>query len=148
MTKHPTIWYVIADGAHARVIQRNGQKFVSVTELASIDAHKNASDFGSDSPGRSVESMGTTRHAIEPRSNPKDRAKRDFAHLVAQTINEGANAGSFAQWGLVALPDTLNAIKEALNPLATTLLAGEEHKDLVKLPEAELRERLVALVGD
>ena len=156
MITQPVVWYVVADGASARVLQRTGHVFVPVSEFVSAEAHQDARDLASDGLGRGFESVGfksgdlksggASRHAIEPRSNPKQRAQLDFAHLIAGEINRGAVLDSFSQLVLVALPDTLHSIKEKLDPIAIFRLIAEESKDLIKLPEKELRDRLT-LIG-
>jgi protein required for attachment to host cells len=146
MSKQDTIWFVIADGASARMLCRTEDGFAPVSALASVDAHHESSDLGTERPGRSVESGGSgVRHAIEPRSDRHEKAKLDFAHEVAETVNEAAEHGRFTALVLVALPKTIHAIKEKLNAHAAARLVAELPHDLVKLPENELRDRLAAI---
>ncbi|HVJ55873.1 MAG TPA: host attachment protein [Aliidongia sp.] len=137
-----TTWFVVADGGSARIIALTAGGFVSVSALASSDARHRSSDLGSDHPGRVFESAGHGRHAIEPRTDPRQHAKIEFARQVAGMVNDGARSGLCARLVLVAPSLVLRAIREALDPGAAAMLAGEHAKDLVKLPEAELRERL------
>lgn len=145
MSKHDKIWFVVADGANARVLCRSADGFADVTSMASIDAHHRTSDLGSERPGRSVESSGSARHAIEPHSDPQERAKLDFAHEVAAAVNDAAERGDFTALVLVGLPKTVHAIKEKLDHAAASRLVAEHPHDLVKLPETALRDRLGAL---
>ena len=146
MVTQSVVWYVVADGASARVLQRTGHVFVPVSEFVSAGARQDAHDPGSDDWNPGFESMATSLHDIGPHDNPRQRAHIDFAHLIAGEINRGAALNSFSQLVLVALPETLRNIREKLDPIATFRLIAEESKDLIKLPEKELRERLT-LVG-
>jgi protein required for attachment to host cells len=142
MTKHLKTCYIVADGEHARVLLHDGRHFTQLRAFDSASAHQDSSDMGSERPGRSVESMGTGRHAIEPRSDPKSRAKTSFAHQIAQIANQAAAEGAFDQLVLVAPPHCLNDIKPALDAAVAAMLVGEDPKDLVKLPTTELHARL------
>jgi protein required for attachment to host cells len=142
MSRQPVTWYVVADGAHARMLVHGDDGFTDVTSLDSIDAQHDSSDLGSDRPGRAVESSGVERHAVEPHTDLQKRAKREFGHVVAEVVNEAAERGAFAQFVLVAPPKTIHAIKEALTGAAAEMLVAEQPKDFIKLSEKELRDRL------
>ncbi|HEV2303344.1 MAG TPA: host attachment protein, partial [Stellaceae bacterium] len=106
-----------------------------------------ARDLGADRPGRAFESAGGARHAVAPRTDPHRRAKTDFAQILAEEIVRARQQGAFDRLALVAPPPILAAIKEHLDAECERRLDGELAKDLTKLPEAELRRRLVDL-GD
>jgi len=145
MSRQPKTWFVVADGAHLRILVRDGDGFAAVTASSSADAHHASSDLGSDRPGRSFEGGGTAHHAIEPHSDPHLRAKRGFAHSVADAVNDGLHRHAFVQWVLVAPPKTMQAIKEVLDTAAAAKLVAEDPKDLTGLPEGELRDRLAEI---
>ncbi len=143
MTEQPTFLYVVADGAHARLIQRAGAAFAALTAFSSADAHRDSSDLGSDRPGHGHESVGTARHAIEPRHDLHDLAKLAFAGEVADKIRELARDAGFDRLVLVAPTHTLQEIERQLGSALAAKVAGRCAKDLVKLPELELRGRLM-----
>src|SRR5258708_5520972 len=142
MRRHLTTWYVIADGAHARVVARRDGRFETVTALDSATAHLRAGDLGSDRPGRVSESSNTAHHAIEPRSDRHQRSKTDFAHLLASQVTEAARQHEFDHLVLVAPPKILHEIKEHLDGTIAVKLVAELAKDLTKLPGDELHNRL------
>jgi protein required for attachment to host cells len=145
MGKHSVTWFVVADGASARLLSRGEDGFAAVSAITSIDARHESSDLGSERPGRTIESGGSGRHAIQPRSDLHEQAKLDFARATAETVNEAAKHGAFDRLVLVALPKTLHAIKLGLDDPALARLVAEHPHDLVKLPEGELRDRLSAI---
>lgn len=147
MQKNPIVWFVIADGARARILSYRTADgvFERVTDLASATAHLSSKDLGSDKPGRAFESVGRTRHAIEEKSDFHEKGEVEFAGTIAQGINEAATKGEFQLLGLVAQPRFIHAIKSSLRKEAAAKLFAEMPKDLTKLPEGELRERLLSL---
>ena len=147
MTKKQTTWFVVADGGHARIIQRNQDGFSPVSSMSSIDAQHESKDLGTDKPGRTQDSVGGARHSIEPRSDPHELAKQAFAHEVAAAVNAGAQRNAFARLLLVALPKTLHSIKAGLTGAATARLIGEHAKDFVKLPDRDLHDRLAEIAS-
>lgn len=145
MTQLNSICYVVADGAHARVLLRTGEGFGQAAEMVGADAHRQARALSSDRPGRAFDSAGAGRHAMEPRSDPKELAKRGFAQEVAETVNAAARQDEFGRLVLVAPPKIAFAIKQALTSEAASRLAAEQHADLANLPEGELLDRLAGI---
>jgi hypothetical protein len=60
--KRPTIWYVVADGGRARILQKRGRQgdrqeaFDTRQELVSGNLHRHTSELGTERPGRVRES--------------------------------------------------------------------------------------------
>ena len=112
MKRSPKAWFVVADGARARILARRPDgSLATVCEVDAATAHSRARDLGSDRPGRAHESTGAVRHAVEPPSDPHDKAKHDFAHLLAEQVNEAAARDEFVALSLVAPSPILAEIK-------------------------------------
>ena len=127
------------------MLTRSEAGFARVGGLDNIDEHERAHELGSDRPGCSFDSAGAGRHMMEPRTDPHLRAKLAFAEQVAESVNAGAGQDTFSRFVVVAPSKIAAAIRRALSGEAASRLAAEHHADLVKLPEAELRDRLSAL---
>jgi protein required for attachment to host cells len=142
--KQPTVWFLIADGEHARIVVPRPVKgqFRMQRAFDSAAAHKRAADLGTDRPGRVFESATTARHAVVPRSDPHELEKLRFAEAVAKQINEEARGGAFDRLVLVAPAHALNAIREKLSPEAHAKVVGSVMKDLVRLSDADLSPHL------
>lgn len=148
MSALPTSWFVVADGGRAHILARRPDGgFETVSEIDASEAHSRSRDLGSDRPGRAYESAGGARHGIEPRSDPHDKAKNEFARMVAELVNEAGARDEFAALALVAPSHVLAAIKDHLDDRAAGRLAGELARDLTKLPHNQLFERLAAIVA-
>ncbi len=135
---------VVADGGHARFLMPRGRPWSYVTQdaLDSLALHRKAAEFGSDAPGRSFESASPTRHAIQPRQDPHEQAKHDFAGTVAQAINAGIDEALFDHFLLVALPPVLADIQAGLSSKAKAKLIGTLAKDLAKTPDREIADHI------
>lgn len=142
-------WIVIADGAQARVFENHGPG-KGLTALPSEEMHKiprPSRAIAADRPGRSHDRMGPGRHAMEPPTDPHREEKRRFADLLAEHLNEAAQAGSYDRLILVAAPKTLGDLRKALGKDAAAKLDGELDKDLTKVPEHELPGHLNGMIA-
>jgi len=142
--KTPVTWYVIADGQRAHIVTRRAERpgYDLVLALDSADAHRKSSELGTAAPGHVQESVGGARHGIEPKVDLHRKAKVEFAETVAGCLNEAAARQEFDRLVLVALAPTASALRKALASEAEAKIAGELHKDLTKVPDAELAHHL------
>jgi protein required for attachment to host cells len=113
-----------------------------VAEIVSAVAKRSTRDLGSERPGRVFESATATRHAIESASDLHQKGKTEFAQMIAEQVDTAAKAGGSDSLALVAPARVLREIKTALGGEAAARLRATLAKDLTKLPEAELCDRL------
>lgn len=144
MSRRKEIWYVIADGAKARIVQRDqgSGAYRTVRWLHSDMARLKSSELVSDRPGRVMESSSTTRHAATPRHDPHLEAKLAFARETAERINHACQAGELDGFVLVAPSRTLGEIRKHLASTTHIKLATELAKDLTPVPDGDLGKHL------
>jgi protein required for attachment to host cells len=116
--KQPTVWVVIADGAHAAVltpakVQGRFQEVEAIKAPPYPHAHQSHAPI----------------HNLDP------AAKAHFARDIAKWLD--TTAASFDQLVLVAPGHTLHDLRGALGHVAAGKLVDTETKDIVKLPIAE-----------
>ena len=142
-------WIVIADGAFARVLESHGpaQRLAPVEAMSMAGDHRASHEIRADRPGRTNESVGPTRHAIEPASDPHRELKRTFAEHVVDMLSTRLAAASFDRLVLVAPPKTLGDLRAALTPALRSILHAEVAKDLIKTPQIEIAAHLKDVVG-
>jgi protein required for attachment to host cells len=139
MPRHHRLWFVIADGGHARFVQPAGDNALHTTQtLDDTTVHKRDHDAVSDQAGQTFESESPGRHAFATRQSPHEQEKMRFAHVVARRIKEEFAADSFNELVVVAPSHVLNELTGAIDPLARAKLIGTLAKDLVKVPDNEL----------
>lgn len=141
-------WILIADASRAKVLlyRGPGHKLKTVEGMSLAFDHKQASDILSDKPGRSFESIGATRHAVSPRSDPERLEEKRFAHEIAERLDTEARNASFERLIVVAPPTMLGDLRQALTPRLTHLLGATLDKDLTKTPEAKLAAHLASVL--
>ncbi len=143
----PTVtWILIADGAHARLFANRGPgKGVEQLQVINGD-HRPDSELVRDSLGRSFESVGDTRHAITPRTDPHRELKRDFAKHLGKVLEQGLAKKAYDRLVLVAPPSALGDLRAALSEPVKHAIYAELDKDLVKTPTDNLAEHLGAVM--
>lgn len=141
-------WILIADGARARVLVHRGVALglEPVEGMAMTFDHRRARDIGSDKPGRSFESVGATRHAVSPHTDPERNEEKRFAHEIAERLDKEAERVSFDRLVLVAPPTMLGDLRNALTPRLSALVSATLDKDLTKTPEKKLAQHLAEIL--
>jgi protein required for attachment to host cells len=143
-----TLWIVIADGEHARILQPDADNELrTLRSLDSAAAHQRSRDLGSDRPGRSFESAASARHAVGERHDLHQMEKDRFVHLVADTLNEAAAYSEFDELVLVAPARALHELRSGLDGNTVRKLIGTLEKDLVKTPDHEMAPHVQEWVG-
>ncbi|WP_420848022.1 host attachment protein [Nitratireductor luteus] len=146
--KKPRTWILVADGAKARIVR----KLACDTEIGErLDdliyevEHKPLRQIMSDRPGRSFESCGARRSAIEYHSDPvRDRQVR-FALMLSEHLQDRHTAGQFDRLAIVAEPRMLGILRQLLPQTLKELVVSEIGKDLTKLPADKLHTALAGL---
>lgn len=135
--------YVVADGGRARLAERTeAGAFKTRWAVESPDIHSAGRDLVSDAPGRSFESAGATRHAIEPRVDPRDKAEDAFVRSVARRLNGDADVLAAAHLVIAAPARVLGALREGLSRDVTSKIRHAIPKDLTKVPDHALSPHL------
>ncbi len=137
-----TIWLFVADGARASLfaVDRRERRLVPLEEWADDAASGKGQDLMADRPGRTFDSGGQGRHAMEPTTAPKRVAKERFLAMLADHLNAGAKRQAFDELHLVAAPRALGELREQLHQTVLERLASEQAKDLTPLSHAELED--------
>jgi protein required for attachment to host cells len=147
--KPTTTWILIADGARARIFANHGPgKGIEAVKGAEFDGdHRPDREIMSDRPGRAFESVGATRHAIQPHHDPHRELKRTFSERLAALLEEQLSAKAYDRIVLVAPPVTLGDLRSALSDHVKAAVCAELGKDLTKTPMAELPQHLGAVLA-
>ena len=148
MAKHGNQYIVIADGGHARFVRPQADNGLRTEEaLDSAALHKQTRDLVSDRAGRAFDSSSPARHALAARSDARTLEKGRFARLVGEKICTAAAGGGFDELVLVAPSRILIELEATLDAGTRARLVGRLAKDLVGVPDHELRPHLRHWVG-
>ena len=142
-------WILLADGTRARIVCNSGpgKGLQEVRGMEFEGDNVRSGDLMADRPGRTFDSAGSHRHAMEPHSDPQREAKRSFAAELVARLQEQLQAQAFDRLVLVAAPATLGDIRKALPKPLLGVVYGEIPKNLVHVPNQELGDHLVDVLA-
>ncbi len=119
-----------------------------VARISDPAAHLHDRDLMSDRPGRSYESVGGARHAIERENDPRQREAVRFARRIARRLDEARRKNEYEQLIVVAGPAFLGLMREEMSRPTRERVVHEIHKDLVHSPAKALRKHLPASAAE
>lgn len=137
-------WILVADAARARIFLNDGPGH-GITELTERGVERDlkpSRDINADRPGRTFDSGGQGRHAMEPSTDPNRHQKFNFAKDVASMIAKAHHARSFDRLVMIAPPATLGDLRRALPKTVAGAIYGEIAKDLTQLSAKDLAGHL------
>jgi|SRR5574338_838548 protein required for attachment to host cells len=141
-----TVTYIlVADGARARLYANHGvgkglQPVSGATHRA--DLHHHDREILADKPGRSYNSVGQRRSAMEPQTEWHRFEKHKFAREMAKVLDSAAAGKAFDRLILVAPPATLGDLRTELGDATRKMVTAELPKDLTRHAEQELPQHL------
>lgn len=146
-----TVTYVlVADGARARIYANHGvgkglQPVSGATHKA--DLHHHDREILSDRAGRTHNSVGNARSAMESPTEWHRFEKHRFAREMAKVLDAAAASKSFDRLILVAPPATLGDLRMELGEATRKMVSAELPKDLTRHAEHELPHHLGAVLA-
>ncbi|NIA70333.1 host attachment protein [Pelagibius litoralis] len=142
-------WIVVADGAHARILENDGPG-KGLTPLTAEETNRTprpSREIDADRPGRTHDRMGPGRHAMEPPSDAHRNEKRRFAEDLAQQLNTAVLRHRYDRLILIAPAKTLGDLRRSLNKEATARIHGELPKDLTPIADGDLADHLAEVIA-
>ena len=136
-------WVVVCDGTKALVLENIGDDVFP--NLKTREVHDKPSprihEQGSDAPGRSFQSVGTARSAME-QTDWHEQAEHEFLDRLAARLDAAVKTGETKSLIIVAPPRALGVIRNSYSQNLRAALRAEIDKDLVKLPLHKIEEQL------
>ncbi|MGI9426482.1 MAG: host attachment protein [Hyphomicrobiaceae bacterium] len=147
MMKPTRTWILIADGARARVLLNEGpgKGITAVDGMNFTGSHAATRDIMADKPGRSFESVGDTRHALQNPSDPHQLLKQQFVDRIAAIMTEHQSA--YDSLIIVSPPATLGMIRKALSKAVANKVKSELGKDLTHTTNTEIAAHLEGVLA-
>lgn len=133
-------WVVVTDSRRARIFEvapdRSALK--EVDDLVNTASHEPVAD----SRGHGFDGRGGTRHGMESKTLPKEHDMALFAHELSRFLQREFAANHFKELVLVAAPDWLGQLREALHDSVLAVLKPSIPKNLTLSPVSELLDHL------
>jgi protein required for attachment to host cells len=140
-------WVVVCDGRKALILENAGDGMFPNLQVREVREHSDAKthEQGTDKPGRSINSVGQARSAVE-QTDWHDEAERAFLQDLAGRLDAALGAGSAKSLIVVAPPRALGMLRAAYSPALQKAVRTEIDKDFVKLPVHEIEKHLAGKV--
>lgn len=142
---HPGEWVVVCDGAKALVLENVGDEMFPNLKTKEIYQQEDPAthEQGADKPGRSFQSVGTARSAME-QTDWKEQGEQRFLEKLATRLDAAVRAGEVKSLVIAAPPRALGALRQVYTPTLRQALAAEIDKDMVKMPVHQIEKHLAA----
>jgi protein required for attachment to host cells len=136
-------WVIVADGSRARFFQRNKDRTLEEFDaMVSPEQRLREGDLASDRAGRTFDSRGSGRHAMEPAHSARDHAADVFAQHLAEHIEDARVAGYLDRLVLIAPPKFLGKLRSSLCANALALVVHSVDKELTTASTEEVAGHL------
>ncbi len=138
-------WVVVCDGAKALILENAGDATfpnLKTREVYEQDVAK-THEQGTDAPGRSVNSVGSSRSAME-QTDWHDQAEQRFLVDLAKRLDAAVTAGETKSMIVIAPPRALGVLRQAYPNGLREAVKAEIDKDYVKMPVHEIEKHLAA----
>ena len=118
-------WVVVCDGAKALILENAGDtkfpnlKTIKVLEQKDLPTHA----LGTDAPGRTNNSVGSARSAVE-QTDWHDQSERTFLVQLAHQLDGAVTAGKAKSLIVVAPPRALSSRLNRSAKMTTTAMAA------------------------
>jgi protein required for attachment to host cells len=142
---HSGDWVVVCDGAKALILENAGDGMHPNLKTREVHEQQDAKthEQGTDAPGRSVNSVGSKRSAME-QTDWHDQAEQRFLIDLVDRLDAAVTAGETTSVIIVAPPRALGVLRQAYSNGLREAVKAEIDKDLVKMPVHEIEKRLAA----
>ena len=137
-------WILITNGTQARIISHTGpgHGLKDIAEMSYADTIAKMEKTDVNIPGRTFNSNGSGRHALEPHVNQQDLEKTNFAHFLAEDLKEQYIQEKFDRLIIAASPAMLGNIRKALPKAISSIIYAEIPKDLHHIDTVKMSKHL------
>jgi protein required for attachment to host cells len=137
-------WILVADGARARLFE-TASSDDALNELACFanpGGRSHGRDFTTARPPTVNESVGATRHSIEPHTTLREKTTDRFARTIKEELERGRNDHRYARLVIVAPPRFLGALQGTFPKPLRDCVVAEVKRNLTALRTSDIRAHL------
>jgi protein required for attachment to host cells len=135
-------WVLVADSKKARLFEYEHSREPWAETACFVNTDDGRSP-GFDRLPRVQESVGSARHAIEPRTGPKDKASARFASTLVAALRAGRDGRRFQSLVIAAAPRFLGTLHAELDKDLQGCVSREIRRNLTGLDSAGIRSYLL-----
>jgi protein required for attachment to host cells len=137
-------WVLVANSSSARLFRLD--TINSLSEFHAFvhpESRMKEQDLTDSQAGRTYDSVGPGRHAMEPHSTQKQREVELFAKSISTYLDEAQKDSSFSRLYIAAGPAFLSCLRKALSTQVSELIEKEISKDLVHAENEHILNELI-----
>ena len=136
-------WILVADNTRARIFSADtpSSPLEEIEDFSHAEGRLHDREMTSDLPGK-IKSVGAGGHAFEQPTDPKKHEADNFAHSVAQYLEDAHNAHKFEQLLIVSEPSFLGLLRNQLSDQVKKLVQFELDKNITTHSAADIRQHL------
>jgi protein required for attachment to host cells len=140
---HRGDWVIVCDGKKALVLENAGdEEYLNLkTREVYEQPDPKTRDIGTDAPGRTINSIGGQRSAMD-QTDWHDQEEQRFLHSLLGRLDAALNQGQTKSLIVVAPPRALGVLRPGYSHALRAAVRHEIDKDLVKLPVPEIERHL------
>lgn len=138
-------WVVVAESSRARIfaVESRASPLREVDDMVNTASRLNGHELVSDDVGRTFDSHGQGgRHAMEPRTEPKETEVMHFAHDLGERLESARRVGDYNDLVLISSPGFLGKLKQHLGTVTQKQISQTINKNLIHKTESEIRNYL------
>ena len=138
-------WILVANQAEAQIYSsdRLPGNLLLVDVLENKEGTSHLRDLVSDAPGRSFDSTGSGRHAMEPNTGVKEEQRRRFVKEIVERLQTIQTKGGIDKLVLLAAPAVLGVLRKTLSADLTRIVVKEIPKDVIGQGVEKIQSQLV-----
>jgi protein required for attachment to host cells len=134
---------LVADNVRARIFtaETPSSPLQEIEALAHTEGRLHDREMTSDLPGK-IKGEGSVGHAFEQPTDPKKHEADNFAHRIAQYLEEAHNTNKFEQLLIIAEPSFLGLLRNQLSEQIKKLVSFELDKNITTHSVDDIRKHL------
>jgi protein required for attachment to host cells len=129
MGKPINTWIIALDSKHAEIYEKPHPINPKLTLIEKLKAELQTKH---EKPGTTFESIGALRHAVEPRTDPREVEQLHFITKIVKVLEEGLKNKKFARLIITAPPKMLGLLSQNLSKSLSNKLAYKLPKNILK----------------
>lgn len=135
-------WILVADNSNARIFSSQGRqpRLTEVADLIHPEGRISQLEQDSDKPGRSFNSRGGARHAMEPPTSRKLKESDLFARRIADLLNRRKK--EFDDLVIICAPRFLGLLRKHLDNDVRNKITREIRKSIVQADTENIRREV------
>ena len=139
-----TTWVLSANRSSASLFENDwpGKSMRRIQDIPHPQGRMQIKDIDTDKPGRVFDSFGQGRHSTSHKQEPTEHIAQQFALDLAELLNKGRLNHAYDKLILVAEPNFLGILRDALDKNTELLVTQTVNKELLDVKEEELAKYL------